>query len=204
MKRKIIAVVLVVLAAMSFAFAGKGDSSIGVQIGSGADAFGMSSGETSKVAMEIGFYLAGSYEYGLSDSFGLKAEAGINSFSKMVVSDGKNTGSSTSERPMSAALYAGFVYDIPIGREGMFAIDLGAGVDTLIFKVSKKAKTIASVGIGFDTTIKFNLSDNVSITSNARIGVPLLYTDESYKQILKDMGVLNFTMKSSFGVVYTL
>lgn len=204
MKRKIIAVVLVVLAAMSFAFAGKGDSSIGVQIGSGADAFGMSSGSKSGVVMELGFYLAGSYEYGLSDSFGLKAEVGINSFSKQIVSDGKNTATSKLDRPMGVALYAGFVYDIPIGREEMFAIDLGAGVDTLISKISKTAETVAAIGIGFDTTIKFNLSSQVSIISNARIGVPLLNTNENHPKSLEEAGLFNFTAKSSFGVVYTL
>ena len=204
MNRKIIAIVLVVLAAMSFAFAGKGDSSIGVQIGSGADAFGISSGSNSGVVMDLGFYLAGSYEYGLSDSFGLKAEIGINSFSKRVASDGKTSSTEKRDRPMSAALYAGFVYDIPIGREEMFAIDLGAGVDTLIFKLSKDADTIASIGLGFDTTFKFNLSDQVSITSNARIGVPLLYTNENYPKLLEKAGMQNFTVKSSFGVVYTL
>lgn len=189
---------------MSFAFAGKGDSSIGVQIGSGADAFGISSGSVSGVGMDIGFYLAGSYEYGLSDSFGLKTEVGINSFSKHIYSDGKNAVTSKLDRPMGVALYAGFVYDIPIGREEMFAIDLGAGVDTLIAKISKTADTVASIGLGFDTTLRFNLSDQVSITSNARIGVPLLFTNENRAKTLEEKGAVNFTMKSSFGVVYTL
>ena len=185
---------------MSFAFAGKGDSSIGVHVGYGMDALGMTS---KSIGIFNGVYFSGSYEYGISEDFVIKGEVGANSLSTYTKSiDGSST-TIKFNRPMGVALYAGFAYTIPFGKDGRFSIDPGAGVDVLLGNITEHNFN-AAIGLGIDAIVKFKISEDLAITATSRTGIPLFHTNKDYAKAIKEAGWFNFTVKSSFGVVYTL
>ncbi len=206
MNKKILTIVLVVLLAMTCVFAYKGEMQVGLNLGSGFDGYGMMiDKDTTKVSLYNGLYAAGTFQYGLTDSLYAKAEVGVNTFFRFISAEAGEDPSSTDtdSRTPNVLVSAALVYDIPIGR--IFAIDLQIGVDSIIGKPSYGSETFnASIGLGFGSSLVFNITDDLSISSNSKLAVYFVNTNSAYRDALTKGDVVLVGVQNNVGITYSL
>lgn len=188
MKKKAIAIALVLVVALGSVFAAKSslfasksvpDTKIGVQLGYGARSFTLTEKATgAKNSLNVknsGFYAAGTFEFGVANNIALKVEGGINTMGKQkttmkVGSLSADTDSASDKTPMNFTVFAGVVYDLPLNDK--FSLDLGAGMDVMIGKLgsSDSAKTNAAFGLGLEAGVSIDVAKNISIVGGGKFG----------------------------------
>lgn len=189
MKKKAIAIALVLVVALGSVFAAKGSlfasksvpsNKVGVQLGYGARSFTVTEKLTgyssSTNTLHSGFYAAGTFEFGVSRNVALKMEAGINTMGKAKTSTkiGDQKWSSakkaTENTPINFTVFTGVVYDLALNDK--LSLDLGAGMDVMIGKLSssENAETNAAFGLGAEAGVSFKIDKSVSIVGGGKFG----------------------------------
>jgi hypothetical protein len=207
MNKKILTVVLVALLAMTGVFASvyRGETRVGLNLGMGADGWGKSVDNGTDVLVYGGAYIAGTFQYGLSDCLAVKAEAGVNTYSQFVRSYANGTSSKgeTTSRPANFAVSAAIVYDLPIGR--IFDIQLQFGADALIGKSSFGSDEF-NVALGVDCGVAFvvNFTDEISLVVNSKYNFYVANTNETIKKAVSDYSMVFIGAQNTVGVTYSL
>ena len=209
MNKKVFAIVLIVCLAFGVAFAAK---STGVRIGAQAGYSGYSLQFTDKDSSDSyvrlsngGFYFAGTAEFALSQELSVKAEAGINLMEKthavFVVGGRTLIDRYTNENaPMHFAFYVGPQYCIEISKT--FCIDLGAGFDVLMGKISKDDEDEntfnAAMGVGVEAAAAFHVADNVKLSLGGKFAWHFINTNKDLDDIIHDLGDAMYTTNLAF------
>lgn len=210
MNKKVFVLVLVVLLAMTCAFAYKGEMKVGANIGYGADGWGQSttsSGNTNtRVALDAGLYAAGTFQYGIANDFYFKAEVGVNTFSKHGYSDnGEKSKVIDSDRTANVIASVAILYDIPIGK--IFAIDLQIGADTIFGMPSywnSKYKKNVGCGLSFGSGVAINFTDDFALNFNSKVTVYFSCLDSDYAKMVSDLGLILIGLQENIGITYSL
>lgn len=222
MKKKAIAIALVLVVALGSAFAAKSslfasksvpDTKIGVQMGYGARSItaNVPSVNTTWNYMNSGFYAAGTFEFGVANNIALKVEGGINTMGKQkttmkVGSLSADTDSASDKTPVNFTVFAGVVYDLPLNDK--LSLDLGAGMDVMIgkFNSADSAKTNAAFGLGLEAGVSIDVAKNISIVGGGKFGWHFLYSDDDLQGISSgdNHSTSNITYKFFGGLAYSL
>lgn len=208
MNKKILAIVLVVLLAMTCAFAYRGEMKVGANLGYGLDGWGYSTSTTSSdvtVKLYGGIYAAGTFQYGLTNSLYVKAEVGVNTFYEFITSTTGGTPSKvkTDSRTPNALVSAALVYELPIGK--LFALDFQVGVDSILGKPSIGAEKFnASIGAGFGSGFVVNITDDISLSYNSKISLYFANTNSAYRDIISNNNYILVGAQNNIGITYSL
>lgn len=219
MKKKAIAIALVLVVALGSVFAAKGSlfasksvpsNKVGVQLGYGARFVSAKIPEvkTEGQTNNNGFYAAGTFEFGISKDVAIKLEGGINTMGQKTSTYILNgtTVYSTENTPVSFTLYAGAMYELPLNNELSF--NVGGGVDMLIGKVSsaEDADLNASIGLGLEAGLSFDVSKQVSIVAGGKFGWHFINTNDDVQDIINNdnLSVSVLSYKFFGGLTYSL
>ncbi len=206
MNKKVFAIVLIVLIAMTSAFAYKGETKIGLDIGTGSDNLAYDDNKNRATAIEMGANITGSIQYGLSDSSAVKFELGLNTYSEgtIYVNDKADKVYDISDRDPNAVFYLGLVYNLSIGRSGLFEWEFGAGLQGTAGSCFLGNKQNLSLGIGFEESFVFNISNSFAITATTRAGIQFVNTNKEYRDYLESVNSLSIPVYITAGVTYSL
>ena len=206
MNKKILTVVLVVLLAMTCAFAYKGEMKVGANLGVGLDGWGQAiDDDHADVLLYGGLYGAGTFQYGLTEGLYVKAEVGVNNFTKgyRSITGQEVKEFSTDSRTPNVIVSAGLLYDIPIGR--IFAIDLQVSAETIFGKPSYGSeKSNVAYGVGFGSALVFNITDDISLNFNSKFSIYLASSNADYAKILNDGDIVLVGAQDNIGFTYSL
>lgn len=225
MKKKAIAIALVLVVALGSIFAAKGSlfasksvpsNKVGVQLGYGARSFTVTEKLTgyssSTKTLHSGFYAAGTFEFGVSSNVALKMEAGINTMGQAKTSTkiGDQKWSSatkaTENTPINFTVFTGIVYDLALNDK--LSLDLGAGMDVMIGKLSssENAETNAAFGLGAEAGVSFKIDKSVSIVGGGKFGWHFLNTNDNVQDSSSSdyHKTTNLTYKFFGGLTYSL
>ena len=223
MKKKAIAIALVLVVALGSVFAAKGSlfasksvpsNKVGVQLGYGARFVSakIPDAKTEGQTNNNGFYAAGTFEFGVSKNVALKLEGGVNTMGQRTstyilngttVYSGKKA---TENTPVNFTLYAGVMYELPLNNDLSF--NVGGGVDMLIGKVSsaEDADLNASIGFGLEAGLSFDVSKQVSIVAGGKFGWHFINTNDDVQDIINNdnLSVSVLSYKFFGGLTYSL
>ena len=225
MKKKAIAIALVLVVALGSVFAAKSslfasksvpDTKIGVQMGYGARSFTLTEKATgAKNSLNVknsGFYAAGTFEFGVANNVALKVEGGINTMGQSkstanIAGSSIGSGTTSSENtPMNFTVFAGVVYDLPLNNK--LSLDLGAGMDVMIGKLgpSDSAKTNAAFGLGLEAGVSIDVAKNISIVGGGKFGWHFLKSNDDIQEWSgsDNHSTSNITYKFFGGLAYSL
>ena len=222
MKKKAIAIALVLVVALGSVFAAKGSlfasksvpsNKVGVQLGYGARSFTVNVPDikTTTNYLSSGFYAAGTFEFGVSQNVALKMEAGINTMGKLktttkVGSFSNDTDTATENTPINFTVFTGIVYDLALNDK--LSLDLGAGMDVMIGKLSssENAETNAAFGLGAEAGVSFKIDKSVSIVGGGKFGWHFLNTNDDVQDSSSSdyHKTTNLTYKFFGGLTYSL
>lgn len=223
MKKKAIAIALVLVVALGSVFAAKGSlfasksvpsNKVGVQLGYGARSFTVTvpNAKTSWNILNSGFYAAGTFEFGVSKNVALKMEAGINTMeqSKTTYSYNGNTVDSASKAsentPINFTVFVGAMYDLPLNDK--LSLDLGAGMDVMIGKIQayEDSKVNAAFGLGAEAGVSLAIDKNISIVGGGKFGWHFLNTNDDIQESSSSDNhkTSNLTYKFFGGLTYSL
>lgn len=225
MKKKAIAIALVLVVALGSVFAAKGSlfasksvpsNKVGVQLGYGARSFTVTEKATgSNIGVNVknsGFYAAGTFEFGVSKNVALKMEAGINTMgqSKTTYSYNGNTVGSASKAsentPINFTVFVGAMYDLPLNDK--LSLDLGAGMDVMIGKIQayEDSKVNAAFGLGAEAGVSLAIDKNISIVGGGKFGWHFLNTNDDIQESSSSDNhkTSNLTYKFFGGLTYSL
>lgn len=209
MSKKFVTMVLVALLAMTCVFAYKGEIKVGLNAGVGSDNAVFEASDGSKVTCIIlGANVTGSVHYGLSDSSYVKLELGLNTYNEAAfyVNDtqvASYTGIEDERKP-NCVYYLGYVYNMPLGRNGIFEWEFGAGLQGMLGSCLTSNDFNFSLGIGVEETMIFNITNNIAITATTRSGVQILNTNKELKDFLSGLNLLSIPVYFTAGVTYSL
>lgn len=201
MNKKVLTLVLVVFLAMTCVFAYRGEIKVGLNLGAGLDGWSKSnSGSKNDVGLYAGFYGAGTFQYGLTDSFSIKAEVGVNTFSQ-IIRNGKAT--SVSSRTANVLASVAAVYDLPIDR--IFAMDVQVGLDSIIGKpaVSSDGSNVA-LGLGLGTGFIVNCTDEIAVSLRVKLPIYLINTNSAYRETISNGNYTLLGAQCNLGITYSL
>ncbi len=222
MKKKAIAIALVLVVALGSVFAAKGSlfasksvpsNKVGVQLGYGARSFTVNVPDikTTTNYLSSGFYAAGTFEFGVSKNVALKMEAGINTMGKLktttkVGSLSNDSKTATENTPVNFTVFTGVVYDLALNDK--LSLDLGAGMDVMIGKLSssENAKTNAAFGLGAEAGVSYAIDKNVSIVAGGKFGWHFLNSNDDVQDSSSSdyHKTTNLTYKFFGGLTYSL
>ena len=225
MKKKAIAIALVLVVALGSVFAAKGSlfaaksvpsNKVGVQLGYGARSFTVTEKATghngSTNTVNSGFYAAGTFEFGVSKNVSLKMEAGINTMGQAKTStkvgDSKwsSAAKATENTPINFTVFTGVVYDLVLNDA--LSLDLGAGMDVMIGKLSasENAKVNAAFGLGAEAGVSIAIDKNVSIVGGGKFGWHFLNSNDDVQDSSSSdyHKTSNITYKFFGGLTYSL
>lgn len=202
-----------VFAAKSSLFASKSvpDTKIGVQMGYGARSFTLTEKATgAKNSINVknsGFYAAGTFEFGVANNVALKVEGGINTMGQSKTTmylAGNSIGSDTSSEntPVNFTVFAGVVYDLPLNDK--LSLDLGAGMDVMIGKLSSADN--AAFGLGLEAGVSIDVAKNISIVGGGKFGWHFLNSNDDVQGWTgsENHSTSNITYKFFGGLAYSL
>ena len=201
MNKKVLTLVLVVFLAMTCVFAYRGEIKVGLNLGAGLDGWSKSnSGSKNDVGLYAGFYGTGTFQYGLTDSFSIKAEVGVNTFSQ-IIRNGKAT--SVSSRTANVLASVAAVYDLPIDR--IFAMDVQVGLDSIIGKpaVSSDGSNVA-LGLGLGTGFIVNCTDEIAVSLRVKLPIYLINTNSAYRETISNGNYTLLGAQCNLGITYSL
>ena len=201
MNKKVLTLVLVVFLAMTCVFAYRGEIKVGLNLGAGLDGWSKSnSGSKNDVGLYAGFYGAGTFQYGLTDSFSIKAEVGVNTFSQ-IIRNGKAT--SVSSRTANVLASVAAVYDLPIDR--IFAMDVQVGLDSIIGKpaVSSDGSNVA-LGLGLGTGFIVNCTDEIAVSFRVKLPIYFINTNSAYRETISNGKYTLLGAQCNLGITYSL
>lgn len=209
MNKKVFALVLVVLLAMTCVFAYKGETKIGIDLGVGSDNAAYDDGKTKSntaTLIELGGNVTASIQYGLSESSAIKAEVGFNTYSEIAIfANNENMGQGTIEdRNPNCVFYLGYVYNMPIGRNDLFEWEFGAGLEGAVGSWLAGNDFNLALGIGFEETFIFNVTSNLAITATTRAGIRFVNTNKDCADFLANSSSLSIPVFMTAGVTYSL
>ena len=208
MNKKVFALVLVVLLAMTCVFAYKGETKIGIDLGVGSDNAAYDDNKHKVTAIVLGGNVTASVQYGLTESSAIKAEVGFNTYSEGVIYvddvavetyDNINL-----ERQPNCVFYIGYVYNLPIGRNDLFEWEFGAGLEGEIGSSFVNNDFNLGLGIGFEETFIFNVTSNLAITATTRTGIRFVNTNNTMSSYLAETNMLSIPVFMTAGVTYSL
>jgi opacity protein-like surface antigen len=222
MNKKVLVIALVLVLAVGSAFAAnslfsskKADMKVGAQLGFGARSLTVTGKEslknTSANVLNMGFYGAFTFEYGVSDAVSLKAEAGINTMGKAkstltlagITGESESDSSST---PVNFTIFAGALYNIELNKE--LALYVGGGLDMMIGKLSsdEDAKTNAAIGLGLEAGASYAIDKNLSINAGGKFGWHFLNTNDDVQEstVGDNHSTTNISYKFYAGVTYSI
>ena len=208
MNKKILTIVLVVLLSMTCAFAYKGEMKVGANLGYGLDGWGYSISTTSNdVTVKVygGIYVAGTFQYGLTNSLYAKAEVGINAFNNFITSSTGETLYSvkTNSRTPNALVSVALVSEIPLSE--FFSFDLQASIDSIIGKPSIGAEKFnASIGLGLGLSFAVNITNDLSLSYNSKVSVYFANTNSTYGKIIANYDYILVGAQNNIGITYSL
>lgn len=225
MKKKAIAIALVLVVALGSVFAAKGSlfasksvpsNKVGVQLGYGARSFTVTEKATgSNFGINVknsGFYAAGTFEFGVSKDVSLKVEAGVNTMGQSTTTT-KISGNKWStpkkendNTPVNFTVFAGVIYDLPLNDK--LSLDLGAGMDVMIGKLSssENAKTNAAFGLGAEAGVSFAVDKNISVVGGGKFGWHFFNSNDDIQEhsVSDNHSTSNITYKFFGGLKYSL
>ena len=225
MRKKAIAIALVLVVALGSVFAAKGSlfasksvpsNKVGVQLGYGARSFTVTEKATgSNLGVNVknsGFYAAGTFEFGVSKDVSLKVEAGVNTMGQSTTTT-KISGNKWStpkkendNTPVNFTVFVGAMYDLPLNDK--LSLDLGAGMDVMIGKIQayEDSKVNAAFGLGAEAGVSLAIDKNISIVGGGKFGWHFLNTnDDIQKSSSSDNHkTSNLTYKFFGGLTYSL
>ena len=206
MNKKIFTMVLVALLAMTCVFAAKGDVKVGLDLGVGSDNVAYDDGNNRANAITIGLNVTGSVKYCVSDSVFVKAELGFNTYTEaaIYVNDVRKYDTELADRNPNCVFYAGAVYNIPIGRSELFEWEFGAGLQGTAGSCFKTNDFNLSLGLGFEETVIFNLTKELSFTATTRAGIQVFNSNTKYANWLKDRDSKSIPVYMTLGATYSL
>ncbi len=205
MNKKFLTIVLVVLLAMTCAFAYKGEIKVGLSGGAGSNNVAYDDGDNRLTGILMGGNLTASVHYGLSDSSYVKLEAGVNTYNTgAIYINGEKKKDYDEERDPNAVFYLGYVYNMTIGRSGLFEWELGAGLQGIAGSTFKGNDFNLSLGIGFEETVIFNITNNIALTATTRTGIQFVNTNKSFADWLKSVNSLSIPVYFTAGATYSL
>lgn len=225
MRKKAIAIALVLVVALGSVFAAKGSlfasksvpsNKIGVQLGYGARSFTVTEKATgSNIGVNVknsGFYAAGTFEFGVSKDVSLKVEAGVNTMGQSTtttkISGNKwNTPKKANDNtPVNFTVFAGAMYVLPLNDK--LSLDLGAGMDVMIGKLSssENAKTNAAFGLGAEAGVSFSVDKNTSVVGGGKFGWHFFNSNDDVQEYSgsDNHKTSNITYKFFGGLKYSL
>lgn len=225
MKKKAIAIALVLVVALGSVFAAKGSlfasksvpsNKVGVQLGYGARSFTVTEKATgSNIGVNVknsGFYAAGTFEFGVSKDVSLKVEAGVNTMGQSTtttkISGNKwNTPKKANDNtPVNFTVFAGAMYVLPLNDK--LSLDLGAGMDVMIGKLSssENAKTNAAFGLGAEAGVSFSVDKNISVVGGGKFGWHFFNSNDDVQEYSgsDNHSTSNITYKFFGGLKYSL
>ncbi len=201
MSKKILTIGLVVLLAMTCAFAYSGEIKVGINAGVGSD----NRSQNNTNILELGGNVTGCVYYGLSDSTFVKFELGLNTYSiGATYYNGKENSEYDLDRNPNAVFYLGFVYNLPLGRNGLFEWELSAGLQGLAGSSFFDDKFNLSLGLGVEETIIFNLTNSFAITTSTRTGVQFVNTNKDVASSLEKYDQTAIPVYITVGANYSL
>lgn len=225
MKKKAIAIALVLVVALGSVFAAKGSlfasksvpsNKVGVQLGYGARSFTVTEKATgSNIGVNVknsGFYAAGTFEFGVSKDVSLKVEAGVNTMGQSTTTT-KISGNKWStpnkandNTPVNFTVFAGAMYVLPLNDK--LSLDLGAGMDVMIGKLSssENAKTNAAFGLGAEAGVSFSVDKNISVVGGGKFGWHFFNSNDDVQEYSgsDNHSTSNITYKFFGGLKYSL
>lgn len=225
MKKKAIAIALVLVVALGSVFAAKGSlfasksvpsNKVGVQLGYGARSFTVTEKATgSNIGVNVknsGFYAAGTFEFGVSKDVSLKVEAGVNTMGQSTTTT-KISGNKWStpnkandNTPVNFTVFAGAMYVLPLNDK--LSLDLGAGMDVMIGKLSssENAKTNAAFGLGAEAGVSFSVDKNISVVGGGKFGWHFFNSNDDVQEYSgsDNHSTSNITYKFFGGLTYSL
>jgi hypothetical protein len=206
MNKKVFTTILVFLIAMTCAFAYKGEIKVGLDLGVGSDNVAYDDGTNKATGIVLGGNLTGSVQYGLSDSLAFKAELGFNTYSDgaIFVNDEQKYNYEIADRNPNCVFYFGAVYNLSIGRSGLFEWEFGAGLQGTAGSCFKTNAFNLSLGLGFEETFIFNVTDNIAVTATTRAGVQVVNTNSEFANWIKECDSMSIPVYMTAGVTYSL
>lgn len=225
MKKKAIAIALVLVVALGSVFAAKGSlfasksvpsNKVGFQLGYGARSFTVTEKATgSNIGVNVknsGFYAAGTFEFGVSKDVSLKVEAGVNTMGQSTTTT-KISGNKWStpkkandNTPVNFTVFAGAMYVLPLNDK--LSLDLGAGMDVMIGKLSssENAKTNAAFGLGAEAGVSFSVDKNISVVGGGKFGWHFFNSNDDVQEYSgsDNHSTSNITYKFFGGLKYSL
>lgn len=225
MKKKAIAIALVLVVALGSVFAAKGSlfasksvpsNKVGVQLGYGARSFTVTEKATgSNIGVNVknsGFYAAGTFEFGVSKDVSLKVEAGVNTMGQSTtttkISENKwsTPKKANDNTPVNFTVFAGAMYVLPLNDK--LSLDLGAGMDVMIGKLSssENAKTNAAFGLGAEAGVSFSVDKNISVVGGGKFGWHFFNSNDDVQEYSgsDNHSTSNITYKFFGGLKYSL
>ena len=203
MNKKVFAIILIVCLAFSVAFAAKASGiKVGAQAGYGGYALSLVDKDDAKNFIRVsngGIYFVGTFEYEFSPELSAKVEAGINTMFKPTATisyEGHEwSGDGNKNAPINFALYAGAQYCININKQ--FCVDLGAGFDVLMGKLSYDDDAgdsfNAGMGIGIEAAAAYHLTDNIKLSVGGKFAWHFINTNKTLDDVIHNIGDVNIT-----------
>lgn len=205
MNKKLFTVILVVLLAMTCAFAYKGEIKIGLSAGAGSNNVSYDDSTNRLTGILLGGNLTASVHYGISDDSYVKLEAGVNTYNTgAIYVNGEKYKDYDEERDPNAVFYLGYVYNMTIGSSGMFEWEIGAGLQGIAGSNFKGNDFNLALGLGFEETFIFNITNNLALTSTTRAGIQFVNTNKDFADWLKSVNSLSIPVYFTAGVTYSL
>ena len=203
MNKKVLTLVLVVFLAMTCVFAYRGEIKVGLNLGAGLDGWSKSnSGSKNDVGLYAGFYGAGTFQYGLTDSFSIKAEVGVNTFSQFIKSNSNPV--STNSRTANVLASVAAVYELPLDR--IFAMDVQVGLDSIIGQpaVGSGYGSNVAIGVGLGTGFIVNCTDEIAVSLRVKLPIYLINTNSAYGETISNGKYTLLGAQCNLGITYSL
>lgn len=217
MNKKVLLIALVLVLSVGSIFAvKKAEMEVGAQFGYGGRTLtGYSTVLKGKHSwarvVNNGFYGAFTFEYGITDSISVKAEAGVNTMGYDAMSANSEATSTTIDPPQNIvpvnfSFFAGALYNLAFSDE--FTIYGGVGLDVLmgnVFNDKDAPGTNAfnvAFGVGFEVGGAYALSNQLSLSSGCRFGLHFVNTNENFTQ--ENQKFLNLAYKFYTGLTYSI
>lgn len=206
MNKKVFTTILVVLIAMTCAFAYKGEIKVGLDLGVGSDNVAYDDGTNKATGIVLGGNLTGSVQYGLSDSLAFKAELGFNTYSDGAIYLNGEVYQNyvITDRNPNCVFYFGYVYNMALGNSGLFEWETSVGLQGAAGSCFKGNDFNLSLGLGFEETFLFNITKSLSVNLTTRAGIQFINTNSEFAKWLSDCNSLSIPVFMTAGVTYSL
>ena len=208
MNKKVFTMILVVLLAMTFVFASRGETKVSLNLGVGSDNVAYDSDKPNEKlnGIVIGGNATVAVQYGLSSDDYLKAEIGFNTYSDGAIYLNGEVYQNyvITDRNPNCVFYFGYVYNMALGNSGLFEWETSVGLQGAAGSCFKGNDFNLSLGLGFEETFLFNITKSLSVNLTTRAGIQFINTNSEFAKWLSDCNSLSIPVFMTAGVTYSL